>query len=156
MLRILTLAAALFGLFFAAPASADIDGLLASDTAPVGVVFEVVEGDESALSWVLPRIERYSKRLRDRFPDVKIAVVTHGSEQFGLTQNFSGPKAQKISRKALQMSSTGTELHVCGGHAAMRDVPASAFPAHINVADSGPEQVRALRAEGYALVQIRK
>ena len=155
MQRIFTLLATLLSILIAAPASADIDRLLASKTAPYGVVFEVVEGDESALSWVLPRIERHSKRLRAKFPEVKIAVVTHGTEQFGLTQSFTGAKAKKISRKALQMSSAGTELHVCGGHAAARDVPASAFPAHVNVAASGPQQVRKLVSEGYVLVQIR-
>ena len=153
--RFLAAITTVFCLGLASVATADISKVLSAKTAPYGVVFEVVEGDESALSWVLPRIEKHSKRLRAKFPDVKIAVVTHGREQFGLTQSFAGPKAQKISRKAEQMTSTGTELHVCGGHAAARGVPASAFPAHINVAASGPAQVRALRAEGYVLVQIR-
>ncbi len=148
--------ATVFMLGFALPASAQIDKILSSGTAPVGVVFEVVQGDESALSWALPKIERYSKQLKSQFPEIEIAVVTHGNEQFGLVANFKGSKAQRIRRKALQMTEAGTELHVCGGHASARGVSASAFPAHINVAPSGPAQVQALRDLGYKLVQIRQ
>lgn len=140
----------------ATPASAQIDKLLSLEKAPQGVVFEVVEGNESALSWVLPRIDGYSKKLREKFPGVPIAVVTHGNEQFGLVADFSGPKARSIRKKALNMSEAGTEIHVCGGHAEAKGVSAAAFPEHINVAQSGPAQVRKLMSEGYILVQLRR
>ncbi len=152
---IFTTLTALMLLGFAAPAHAQIERILTLDTSPVGVVFEVAQGDESALSWALPKIERYTKRLKDKFPNIQIAVVTHGREQFGLVDGFEGTRAQKIRRKALQMTQSGTTLHVCDGHNKARGVSASAFPAHINVAPSGPKQVQALRDLGYVLVQIR-
>ena len=153
---IFTTLATLLMLGVAAPATAQIERILALETAPTGVVFEIAQGDESALSWALPKVERYTKELKAKVPDIKVAVVTHGREQFGLVDGFDGSKAQKIRRKALQMTQAGTKVHVCGGHNEMRGVPDAAFPKHINVAPSGPAQVQALRDAGYALVQIRK
>ncbi|MEW8046159.1 MAG: hypothetical protein AB2805_06695, partial [Candidatus Thiodiazotropha sp.] len=65
-------------------ADAQVDRLLEADEAPVGVVFEVIEDDDDALGWALPKIARLSAQLRKRFPELPIAVVSHGREQFGL------------------------------------------------------------------------
>ena len=62
------LLSAVAGLVFADP---EVDRLLEADEEPVGVVFEIVEGEEDALSWALPEVARLSARLRERFPDLR-------------------------------------------------------------------------------------
>ncbi|MCU7811034.1 MAG: hypothetical protein KZQ77_07325, partial [Candidatus Thiodiazotropha sp. (ex Notomyrtea botanica)] len=63
-------------------ADAEVDRLLEADEEPVGVVFEILEDDDDALGWALPKVARLSAQLRKRFPELPIAVVTHGREQF--------------------------------------------------------------------------
>lgn len=140
----------------AALASSGVDKILQAEAAPVGVVFEVVEGDQFALSWALPRIEEQSQRLKEKFPEIKIAVVTHGNEQFGLMTEQSGAKADKIKSLAQNLSQTGTPVHVCGGHADARGVSREAFPDYVEVAPSGPAQITAYRNQGYQLVILQK
>ncbi|WP_298676943.1 DsrE family protein [uncultured Lentibacter sp.] len=149
----------LFALFFlASPAFAntDVDALLTSNAPPVGVVFEVVQGDTLALSWALPQIRAQTARLKARFPTIKIAVVTHGNEQFSLMQGQSGAKAQQIQKLAQKFQASGVPLHVCGGYAQTQGVSAQAFPDYVDVAASGPGQIGAYRAQGYALVIVEK
>ncbi len=59
----------------------------AQDDAPFGVVFEIVEHDENALQWAIPAIDRYVRQLRKRFPDIGLAVVSHGREEFALMKS---------------------------------------------------------------------
>lgn len=133
-----------------------LERIMAKKTPPAGVVIEVVEGDPDALSWALPRVNRISADLRGRFPDLPIAVVTHGAEQFALADTAEGPLAGKIRQQARALSDSGTPVHVCGGHAAARGLDASAFPDYVDVAPSGPAQITAYRNEGYALIILRK
>ena len=57
MLRIFLLVATLFSFPATAWASSGVDRLLNAEKAAVGVVFEVVEGDQFALDWALPQIK---------------------------------------------------------------------------------------------------
>jgi len=60
--------------------------ILASSEPPVGVVFEIASGDDDGLEWAIPRVQSYATQLRAKFPGIKLAVVSHGVEQFQLTE----------------------------------------------------------------------
>lgn len=60
--------------------------ILALHTAPPGVVIEIVTSDEEGLSWALPEAQDAVAKLRAKFKELPIAIVTHGREQFALTQ----------------------------------------------------------------------
>jgi hypothetical protein len=64
MLRIFLLVTTLVSFSATAWASPGVDKLLNAEKAPVGVVFEVVEGDQFALDWALPHIKAQSERLK--------------------------------------------------------------------------------------------
>ncbi|WP_455212635.1 hypothetical protein, partial [Kaarinaea lacus] len=64
-----------------------IEWILNEKNPPFGVVFEIVEGSKSDLQWAIAEVKKYSQQLRKRFPDIGIAVVSHGSEQFGLMKS---------------------------------------------------------------------
>jgi len=59
------------------------------DDPPDGVVFEIVEGDEAFLKWAIPEVKKYAVLLRDKFPGLNIAVVSHGKEEFALLKSNS-------------------------------------------------------------------
>jgi hypothetical protein len=69
--------------------AADIDSLLAADEAPDGVVFEILESDTDDLAWAIEKTRQQSQALRRRFPDIAIAVVSHGTEMFARRRSTS-------------------------------------------------------------------
>lgn len=131
-----------------------ITGLLAQEQAPPGVVFEIVTGDPQALRWAVPQVADYAKRLRARFPKLDIAVVTHGQEMFALQkdQRAAAPEAhagiEQLSKEQ------GIPVHVCETYAGWRGISAEAFPAYVNVAPSGPSQVKNYLQLDYVLIKI--
>ena len=128
--------------------------LLSSEQAPPGVVFEIVTGDAQALTWAVPQVADYAKRLRARFPKLEIAVVTHGREMFAL-QKSNATAAPAVHAEVAQLvTEQHIPVHVCETYAAWRGVSADAFPAYVNVAPAGPAQVKDYMQLGYVLVKI--
>jgi len=148
----------LLGLAGRLAASSDetVNALLTRAKAPPGIVFEIVSGDRDALRWAIPAITRYSDRLRERFPGLSIAVVTHGDEQFALLDERS-----QHYREVHQGVRTLTEkkdiaVQVCGTYAGMKNFTPEEFPAYVDVAASGPATINDYRAIGYVHVRVTR
>jgi len=133
----------------------EIEQLLAQKDAPFGVVFEIVEGNDDALQWAIPAINQYISQLRKRFPDIGLAVVSHGSEQFGLLKNQQ--KENSLVHTAVQsLVASDIPVHVCGTHASWRGKTAADFPDYVHVTPAAPTEIRNYEAMGYALIEITK
>lgn len=155
IIGLLVLFAAVCALAGEARAASQLEELLASDTAPNRVVFEILDDDETGLSRALPEVQRQAELLRARFPGLPIAVVTHGQEQFGLlTVEASGPRAS-IHTEAQALAVAEVDLHVCGAHASWYGHDAQDFPEYVDVAPSGPALLIDYRALGYDLIRLR-
>lgn len=141
----------------AAPVHADseVEQLLAGDEMPVGVVFEIVEDEEDALGWALPRVRDYSRRLRERFPDLPIAVVTHGSEQFALLSREADGELSGIHDAARSLRDDDIDLHVCGAHAGWYGHVSEDFPSYVDVSPSGPAQINDYANLGYEVIRLQ-
>lgn len=133
---------------------AQIDAILAGEE-PFGVVFEIVQGDEDALHWAIPEVNRYVTQLRERFPDIALAVVSHGAEQFALTKDGQADNAE-VHQGVKSLVGSDVPVHVCGTHATWRDKSAADFPDYVDVAPAGPTEIRNYQAMGYHLVLIRR
>jgi intracellular sulfur oxidation DsrE/DsrF family protein len=127
--------------------------LLSADKPPPGVVFEIVTGDPQALRWAVPQVADYAKRLRERFPKLEIAVVTHGREMFAL-QKDQRAALPEMHAEIEQLVQQHIPVHVCETYAAWRGISAEAFPAYVNVAPAGPAQVKSYLDLGYTLIKI--
>ncbi len=147
-----------FGLLMTAVVHADpeVEALLVADEAPVGVVFEIVEGQEDALAWALPRVKDYSERLRKRFPDLEIAVVTHGAEQFALLSSEAAGELAGIHDEARSLGDADIDLHVCGAHAGWYGHVAEDFPSYVDVSPSGPAQINDYRNLGFQVIELQR
>jgi intracellular sulfur oxidation DsrE/DsrF family protein len=132
-----------------------VDQLLGTDQRPVGVVFEVVQGQGDALDWAIPLIAEQVGRLRDRFPGLPVAVVSHGYEQFALHRQAAASRAG-LHRQVQNLVNDDVPLHVCGTHASWYDVTGEDFPDYVDVAPSGPAQIDAYRELGYVLVVVTR
>ena len=134
---------------------ATIEELLSQDTAPFGVVFEVVEHNEAALQWAIPAINRYVQQLRERFPEIGLAVVSHGSEEFALMKSQQ-EKNSSVHKGVQSLVAADVPVHVCGTHASWRGKSAADFPDYVDVTPAGPTEIRNYEAMGYRLIVLEK
>ncbi|MEW8029908.1 MAG: DsrE family protein [Candidatus Thiodiazotropha sp.] len=136
-------------------ADSQVDHLLEADEEPVGVVFEIIEDDDDALGWALPKVQRLSAQLRKRFPELPIAVVTHGREQFGLLVDEAEGLMAPIHDTAQQLRDDDIDLHVCGVHAGWDGYTPEDYPAYVDVSPSGPAQIRDYQNLGFVLIVLQ-
>ena len=134
-------------------ANADVDALLTRAEPPHGVVFEIVEADEAALEELLPMVRDAINRIRARFPGTEFAVVSHGREEFALQTQYQGEHAD-IHRQVQALVAADVPVHVCETHAGWYGVTAEDFPDYVNVAPTGPGQVRLYEELGYDLIVV--
>ena len=131
-----------------------VDEVIAYKDEPPGVVFEIVSGRPDLLKELLPELRNDIKNIRMRFPELSIAIVTHGSEQFSLTTK----KTEKYSTvhkiaEAIVVEDK-VDLHVCGTYAEWRGILPEDFPDYVDVAPSGPAQINSYTELGYVLITI--
>lgn len=146
--------AGLFVLSFSASVSADegqIKELLALKAAPVGVVFEVVSWDEAYLKTALDSFENYQKQLKAKFPDIKLVIVTHGNEQFSLTE-ANKEKYKSTHKQVQRITQSEVPVKICAAHATMRAIDVKAFPSYVSIAPGASKEIANYQALGYTLV----
>jgi len=132
-----------------------IANILKADKAPEGVVFEIVRGP-SGLTWAIPKIKKYVLVLRKKWPKIKIAVVSHGNEQFALTKK-NQPKFKQVHKGVKELTSGfGVPVHICQTYAGYKGVSPEAFPKYVTVSGQGPQEIKNYREFGYKLVIITK
>lgn len=111
-------------------------------------------GASNSLQWALPEAQKYIKRLRKRFPDLEIAIVTHGNEQFAL-QAKNDKKYKKVHSLTQQLvKSDNVPIHVCGTYAGWRGVSEEEFPDYVDVTAAGPATINDYISLGYTLIII--
>jgi intracellular sulfur oxidation DsrE/DsrF family protein len=136
-----------------AAASVTVDDLLARESQPPGVVFEVI-ASEDALTWAIPQINDHVRALRERWPGLEIAVVSHGREQFALMTREANTYAEAHAGVQQLVENDGVQVHVCETHASWEDVSPEDFPDYVDVTPAGPVQIRMYQELGYELVVI--
>lgn len=131
-----------------------LEQVLARPAAPPGVVFEVVDRDARALETALPWVKRAAEQLRSRFPNLPMALVTHGQEMFAL-QTDARSKYAGVHQLAESLSrDQGIPVHVCETYAGRRGLAAEDFPAYVDVAPEGPAQIRNYEALDYVRIVV--
>ena len=137
------------------PADSEIAFVLAFKEAPIGVVFEIAQGRESALEWAAPRVKQYAQQLRARFPDIKLALVTHGKEEFALLKENEAKYTDVQNNIRSLTKEDDIPVHVCGTHASWYQKHPEDFVDFIDVAPSGPAQINNYRSLGYVHVVLK-
>lgn len=130
--------------------------ILSASKPPVGVVFEIGSGDENGLSWAVPVVKSYAKRLRAKYPKIKLAVVSHGEEQFSLTKNNLNNFSSVHKQVQDLVKKQNVDFHVCGNYASISGIDEDEFVDFIDVASRAPVQIRSYKEKGYTLLFVRK
>jgi intracellular sulfur oxidation DsrE/DsrF family protein len=94
-------------------------------------------------------------QLRERFSDIDIAVVTHGSEQFALLKSEASSRAA-VHRGVQSLALNNVPVHVCATHASWRGKLADDFPDYVDVTPAGPNKIRDYQFIGYSLIKIAR
>jgi len=136
-----------------ANADSDIDFIISAKKPPTGVVFEIVAGSESALKPALEKVDIYMNRLKKAIPNIKLSIVTHGTEEFALL-NENKKRFKSSHQKVQSLVSNNIPVHVCGTHASWYDFSRKDFPEYVDVVVAGPAKVKEYQREGYVLINI--
>jgi len=134
----------------------EINHILKLKTPPFGVVFEIVEGDADALEWAIPQVVKFSEQLKTKFPDIGIAVVTHGKEQFALTKQDKKTHQNIHNIVKSLTQDKDIPVHVCGTHASWYGKKEDDFPDYVDVAPAAPTQISHYEDMGYEKVVLDK
>jgi len=158
--RMTILKLCLFSLFyfcsFAVTASAKqkVDKIIALEKAPVGVLFELIGRENGKyLPEGLKKVEAYKIQLEKKFPDIKVAVVTHGSEQFELTKE-NAVKQSKTHDIVKRITEENVPVHVCSNHAGWRGKTEQDFPSYVLASSGAGSQMKEYQDLGYIRVLI--
>lgn len=146
---------ALLSLPALASSDSEVEQILAMRIPPFGVVFEIAESDADALRWAIPEVNGYVKKLRGRFPNIGIAVVTHGNEQFAL-MSVERSSNQALHDGVASLVNDDVPVHVCGTLASWRGKGPDDFPEFVDVTPAGPTEIRNYQAMGYQLVRVKE
>ncbi len=141
-------------LFSSTAFASDIVILLEQKQAPAGVVFEIVSDDEDFLEELLPTLKKDIEKLRQRFPNLPIAVVTHGKEQFSLITANSKTEQTTHSLVKNLVKSNDIDFHVCETHASWYGIAPEDFPDYIDVSATAPAQINDYQEMGYELIVL--
>lgn len=131
----------------------DVDRILSGEKEASGVVFEIISWDKDAWDWAAPMLKQFREQLLEKNPDLDIAMVSHGGEQFELTKDKAEVNA--VTFEALDsLSKQGVDLHVCGTHSGWRNVDESEYVDFIDVSPSGPAQINDYIKLGYTHILL--
>ena len=131
-----------------------VANILSLKEPPAGVVFEIVSGRSGLLGELLPDLNRDIEKLRERFPHLPVAVVTHGWEQFDLISKNKIKYAKTHSLVEQWVTDNKVDVHVCGTHAEWRGITPEDFPDYVDVAAVGPTQIHDYVNLGYELIVL--
>jgi intracellular sulfur oxidation DsrE/DsrF family protein len=122
--------------------------------APHGVVFEIISSRPDLLRELLPQLRKDIENLRERFPGLPVAIVTHGSEQFSLTKKLSNKYSNVHETVEKMVADDNIDVHVCGTYAEWHGLTPEDFPDYVDVAPEGPAQIDNYTDLDYVLITI--
>lgn len=134
----------------------DVDRLLQSDNTPAGVVFELIENDKKTWEWAAPMIKNLRVQLKEKYPNIEIAVVSHGREQFQLLKKRAKKQQQAMLTLENLVQTKNVNLHVCGTHSSWFGIDSNAYMDFVDVAVSGPAMINDYIDLGYQPIQLYK
>ena len=133
-----------------------VNRLIQGNDEPVGVVFELVENDKSTWEWAAPMIQDLRMQLKAKYPEIEIAVVSHGREQFQLIKKRAKRQKQAISILEDLVRKDNVNLHVCGTHSSWFGINPNSYLDIVDVTVSGPAKINDYINLGYQPVQLYK
>lgn len=135
-------------------AAEQINQILLLDQAPPGVVFEITSAQGEYLDKAIPQLKIYADILHQKFPQLAIAVVSHGKEMLALQHGRTQHKPLLHQKIKSLIANDKVKLHVCGTYAGWHQLSREDFPDYIDVAPVGPVQIKNYQEVGYIKILL--
>lgn len=133
--------------------NSSVNALINANIEPEGVVFELVEYKVDAWDWVAPKIKQLTEQLKRKYPNLDIAIISHGNEQFQLTRKNLA-KNQNTAFLLNNLSKQGVGIHVCGVNSSWNGVSEDEYMDIVDVAVSGPAKLNDYINLGYVPIML--
>lgn len=134
----------------------DVQTLLNQSSPPDGVVFDIETLEEDALARLAPYLKQQIHLLKNAYPEVDIAVVTHGAEEYALQKQAQAEQPDLHQMFNALVEESGVSVHVCGAVGGLKGLTREDFPAFVSYSDSGMAQLNDYKALGYAVVTLHR
>ena len=131
----------------------EVKRIVAAGERPDGVVFELAAWGDDSWDWAAPMLQKLVGQLREAYPGLEIAIVSHGFELFDLSHR-SGKRDRSSIKLLEQIADDGVDVHVCGNFAGTRFFEPEDFFEFVDVAASGPAQLEDYVRLGFTLVVL--
>lgn len=138
------------------PIHADVQKLLDSQNPPDGVVFDIETLDKNALQDLAGYVKNQIELLKQKYPEVDIAIVSHGTEEYALQTRQQDSQASLHNTFNRLVSDQGVSIHVCGAVAGLNNLSQDDFPDYVTYSDSGMAQINDYKALGYKVIVIKQ
>ena len=134
----------------------DVKALIALNIEPEGVVFDVETLDEHALTKLAEYIKRQVAEVKKAFPEVDIAVVSHGVEEYALQTANQEKQSNLHNVFSGLVKNQDVSVHVCGAVAGLKNLSQEDFPDYVSYSASGMAQINDYKALGYQIIVIKQ
>lgn len=134
----------------------DVEKLLAQTSEPEGVVFDIETLDTQALSSLGTYVKQQIQLIKQKYPDVDIAVVSHGTEEFALQKQAASDNLELHSLFNQLANDNDVSIHVCGAVAGLKGLNREDFPDFVSYSESGMAQLNDYKALGYSVIKIQQ
>lgn len=133
-----------------------VQKILSQPEAPFGIVFDIETLDSGALKSMAPYVTHQIELIRKRYPEVDIAVVSHGAEEFALQKQAQPQNAELHAMFNQLVTDQSVSVHVCGAVGGLKNLTREDFPDFVSYSDSGMAQLNDYKALGYQVITIKQ
>ncbi len=119
---------------------ASVDALIAANSEPDGVVFEIITWEDNTWDWAAPKLKALIEQLRVSYPGLEVAMISHGNELFDLALEQNN-QSQAAMQTLQNLSEDDVDIYVCGTYASYKHLGSNDFLPFVDVAPSGPAQL---------------
>lgn len=130
--------------------------ILQSSEEPDGIVFDIETLQSNALGELAPYVRQQILLIKNKFPDVDIAVVTHGVEEYALQRDAQKQNAGLHDMFNRLVQDQDVSVHVCGAVGGLKNLTQEDFPEFVSYSESGMAQINDYKALGYTVVAIKQ
>lgn len=134
----------------------DVAALIQAGEAPEGVVFDIETLDKNALNELTAFVVKQVELVKDKYPDVDVAIVSHGTEEYALQQSAQKEYAPIHDMFNQLVSTKEVSVHVCGAVAGLKGLSQEDFPDFVSYSESGMAQINDYKALDYVVIVIKQ
>lgn len=133
-----------------------VAGLINAKAEPEGVVFDIETLDPNALEHLTAYVVKQVRLVKEVYPDVDVAIVSHGSEEFALQKSAKADNLGLHSVFKQLVAAEQVSVHVCGAVGGLKQLSQEDFPDFVSYSASGMAQINDYKSLGYAVVVIEQ